>query len=176
MKLQCPAITKKNKPCPIQGEEKRNGWCHVHDPNGKFQKQCEARKYGNINKVNKKFSQQVELAEIGQRKKKNSDTRCVYIFHIGNGIYKIGLSHKWRQRIKSLKASNPWITPVAICYCRDCHFIEHGIHATYHKYRIERELFKLPIVILWDIIDRLQLFGNVDIFNNNIFQENLSEK
>lgn len=34
--LKCPAITKKGQRCPIDGEEWRNGWCHVHDPNGKM--------------------------------------------------------------------------------------------------------------------------------------------
>lgn len=34
--LRCPALTKKGTPCPIDAEESRNGWCHVHDPNGKM--------------------------------------------------------------------------------------------------------------------------------------------
>ena len=33
--IKCPAITQKGTPCPIDGEDFRNGWCHVHDPNGK---------------------------------------------------------------------------------------------------------------------------------------------
>jgi hypothetical protein len=32
--IKCPAITNRLKPCPIPGESKRNGFCHVHDPNG----------------------------------------------------------------------------------------------------------------------------------------------
>jgi hypothetical protein len=32
--IQCPAITAKGLPCPIDGEKDRNNWCHVHDPKG----------------------------------------------------------------------------------------------------------------------------------------------
>ena len=35
--IRCPAMTAKGKPCPIDGEEIRNGWCHVHDPVGENQ-------------------------------------------------------------------------------------------------------------------------------------------
>lgn len=33
--IKCSAITNNMKPCPIPGEAKRNGFCHVHDPHGK---------------------------------------------------------------------------------------------------------------------------------------------
>ncbi len=33
--IKCPTLTNKLKHCPIPGEAKRNGYCHVHDPKGK---------------------------------------------------------------------------------------------------------------------------------------------
>lgn len=33
--IDCPSVTNNLKPCPIPGESKRNGYCHVHDPHGK---------------------------------------------------------------------------------------------------------------------------------------------
>lgn len=33
----CNATTRKGEPCPIGAEE--SGPCHVHDPNGKYQRQ-----------------------------------------------------------------------------------------------------------------------------------------
>jgi len=41
--ISCPVITNKLKPCPIPGESKRNGYCHVHDPNGKQAKKHKDR-------------------------------------------------------------------------------------------------------------------------------------
>lgn len=41
--MQCPAITRKGIPCPIFGEIERDGYCHVHDPNGKFMQQKKSR-------------------------------------------------------------------------------------------------------------------------------------
>lgn len=35
----CPATTREGNPCPLKSEEARGGWCHVHDPNGTFQRQ-----------------------------------------------------------------------------------------------------------------------------------------
>jgi len=54
--IKCPAITRKGKECPIGGEEWRNGWCHVHDPNGEM-----------VNKTKRKvkaFSLEYNLREI----------------------------------------------------------------------------------------------------------------
>ena len=54
--IKCPAITRKGKSCPIGGEEWRNGWCHVHDPNGEM-----------VNKTKRKakaFSLEYNLREI----------------------------------------------------------------------------------------------------------------
>lgn len=59
--IQCPAVTQKGKPCPIDGEKDRNGWCHIHDPNGDNQtriKQVRKHKAQNQGKsgiVNKKI-------------------------------------------------------------------------------------------------------------------------
>ena len=37
--MQCKARTSKGRQCNIPGEIARGGYCHVHDPNGKFQRQ-----------------------------------------------------------------------------------------------------------------------------------------
>lgn len=37
--MQCKAKTATGKPCRIPGEESRDGLCHTHDPNGKYQLQ-----------------------------------------------------------------------------------------------------------------------------------------
>jgi hypothetical protein len=37
--MQCVAKTSTGNPCKVKGEEIRNGLCHVHDPNGKYQVQ-----------------------------------------------------------------------------------------------------------------------------------------
>lgn len=42
----CRAITKSNKPCSIEVESfRKNGLCHVHDPNGKFKIQQRNKGY-----------------------------------------------------------------------------------------------------------------------------------
>ena len=41
---KCPAITRAGNLCPIGGEEERGGYCHVHDPEGTYQKQQKDRK------------------------------------------------------------------------------------------------------------------------------------
>lgn len=38
-RLQCPRTTRKGKPCGIPGEATRDGYCHVHDPQGKYRQQ-----------------------------------------------------------------------------------------------------------------------------------------
>jgi hypothetical protein len=37
--MECIAKTSTGNPCKVRGEESRNGLCHVHDPNGKYQVQ-----------------------------------------------------------------------------------------------------------------------------------------
>lgn len=37
--MQCRAKTATGNPCRVPGEESRDGFCHVHDPNGKYQQQ-----------------------------------------------------------------------------------------------------------------------------------------
>lgn len=37
MSSRCPALTKRGRPCPI--DPGPGGWCHIHDPGGKFQQQ-----------------------------------------------------------------------------------------------------------------------------------------
>lgn len=39
--MQCSAVTKKKKRCPI--EARGNGLCHVHDPTGLFRQQQQAK-------------------------------------------------------------------------------------------------------------------------------------
>ena len=41
---KCPAITRAGNLCPIGGEEERGGYCHVHDPEGTYQKQQKNKK------------------------------------------------------------------------------------------------------------------------------------
>jgi len=41
---RCPAITRAGNPCPIGGEDERSGYCHVHDPEGTYQKQQKNKK------------------------------------------------------------------------------------------------------------------------------------
>jgi hypothetical protein len=41
---RCPAITRAGNLCPIGGEEERDGFCHVHDPNGTYQKQQKSKR------------------------------------------------------------------------------------------------------------------------------------
>lgn len=41
---RCPAITRAGNPCPIGGEDERGGYCHVHDPEGTYQKQQKNKK------------------------------------------------------------------------------------------------------------------------------------
>jgi hypothetical protein len=36
---RCLAVTNVGKPCTILAEKFRKGYCHVHDPNGKFRQQ-----------------------------------------------------------------------------------------------------------------------------------------
>jgi hypothetical protein len=36
---QCPWVTRKGRPCSTPGESRRDGYCHVHDPDGTFAKQ-----------------------------------------------------------------------------------------------------------------------------------------
>jgi hypothetical protein len=43
---KCNAITKKKRPCPILVEAWRtSGFCHVHDPAGKFREQTKKKGY-----------------------------------------------------------------------------------------------------------------------------------
>lgn len=52
--IKCPAITQKGNPCPIDGEDFRNGWCHVHDPNGKSREHINHRRKFKEARVNLK--------------------------------------------------------------------------------------------------------------------------
>lgn len=45
--MKCRAKTKKGRQCSIEGEPERDGYCHVHDPNGEYQRQHK-KKYPNI--------------------------------------------------------------------------------------------------------------------------------
>ena len=31
---QCPGETRTGRPCLVEGERRRGGWCHLHDPDG----------------------------------------------------------------------------------------------------------------------------------------------
>jgi hypothetical protein len=44
--MKCRALTRKQRPCPLQVKRK-NGLCHVHDPNGKFRMQQKSKGYLN---------------------------------------------------------------------------------------------------------------------------------
>lgn len=44
--MRCKALTKKKTPCSIDVEDfRKNGLCHVHDPNGKFKIQQRNKGY-----------------------------------------------------------------------------------------------------------------------------------
>jgi hypothetical protein len=50
--MNCSATTKKNKPCPIPLESwRKNGLCHVHDPERKFRQQQGKKGYKNHTKI-----------------------------------------------------------------------------------------------------------------------------
>jgi len=68
------------------------------------------------------------------------DQDSVYIFHLGfRGVYKVGYSRNWKQRLKSLQAGNPNITPVLVI--AGTKVLEKAIHRAWKGFRLERETF-----------------------------------
>ena len=57
--MKCWAKTATGKPCRVPGEESRDGLCHVHDPNGKYQLQ------------HPDFAKAVKLIQEGKRDSKS---------------------------------------------------------------------------------------------------------
>ncbi len=45
--MLCKAKTNANQPCSHFGEVNRNGFCHIHDPEGEFRKQVERNRATN---------------------------------------------------------------------------------------------------------------------------------
>jgi len=100
--LRCPAMTAKGKPCPIGGEEIRNGWCHVHDPVGENQtrikhiRELKAANGGKSGLKNKKIlAKEQQLKEAiainieGQCYELMND-KCKCDFHIAANIARYG--------------------------------------------------------------------------------------
>ena len=74
MQKACKAITKKKKPCPIGVDPWRtNGFCHVHDPNGKFRQQQKKKGYKN-------GPGQGNAKEEGQRRKREKNKGAKFFF------------------------------------------------------------------------------------------------
>lgn len=94
---QCPCITKKNKPCPIPGEKERNGFCHVHDPRGKFRKKHGYKKRKRtptkLRKAKRKASKQLKNELIKEIKAGNSS--------IGKKRQELRQTDEWQRLAKN---------------------------------------------------------------------------
>jgi len=75
--------------------------------------------------------------------KKNGHEGHVYVFYIGDGLYKIGRTYDVQKRIKTLRAGNPNIKCVWSAWSRDCFELEKRIHVFMKQYHVDREFFRL---------------------------------
>ena len=68
----------------------------------------------------------------------------VYMFDLGfDGLYKIGHTREWKQRLAKLSAANPRLSVVAVAAVHNKNHIEKALHQRLKRHRVERELFKL---------------------------------
>jgi predicted GIY-YIG superfamily endonuclease len=93
--------------------------------------------------------------------KKSKSKKVVYIITTKefNGIYKIGIAHDVRKRIKALQTGCPYQLYAVGCYkVRKPATVEKMIHLVLYKKRIRGEWFKLLEVDLVYINTFMQTF------------------
>jgi hypothetical protein len=134
--MQCIANKNNGEPCGNTGERERNGYCHIHDPKGLFRLQN------------------------GKRRKRTTKNSFIYLFDIGfDGLYKIGHTRDWKQRLSALGAANPRLLAVAVIEVEDRHIIEKEIHQSFDGHRLHRELFKLPDPLV--VVRLMEEYGKI---------------
>lgn len=68
----------------------------------------------------------------------------VYIFSIGHdNLYKIGCTENVENRLKHLRAGNPFLRCVWSAWTKDKNALESEIHYKMRKFHVDREIFKL---------------------------------
>lgn len=84
-----------------------------------------------------------EALDKACEEKKGGKDGYVYVFSLGDGLYKIGCTHDIRRRTKEFRASNPKVNCVWSSWCTDMLALEKSIHEIMKSNRIEREIFHL---------------------------------
>lgn len=67
----------------------------------------------------------------------------VYIFKVGEGLYKIGMTTNIKNRLKALEASCPNILCIWSAKVRDRYFAEKDLHNFFKKKKNKREIYIL---------------------------------
>lgn len=67
----------------------------------------------------------------------------LYIFKIGDNLYKIGMTTNIKKRIKALSASCPSLQCIWTARVRDRIFAEQDLHKAFESQKLEREVYTL---------------------------------
>lgn len=100
-------------------------------------------KYSNTKSV-KQWRRNDHNFEMACTEKKNGHEGHVYVFYIGEDLYKIGRTFDVQKRLHSLRAGNPSIRCVWSAWSRDSYELEKLIHVSMKKHHVDREFFRLP--------------------------------
>lgn len=132
--LRCTATTKRGKPCwmPKMPDE---DVCKVH-----------------LRRRKKRETAEHKVEQAG----------WVYVFDTnftvkGGRIYKIGYTtQKVTKRERALQAANPYGRVLLAAYVRGVRQVEEDVHNQVRRYRVQRELFKLPMDKVREVRDYLE--------------------
>jgi hypothetical protein len=77
---------------------------------------------------------------------KHDNSGYVYIFSVGENLYKVGKARNWKARLFTFQAANPEIKMVHVVSVRNRHKAEIAAHEYINKKKVKREIFRLDQV------------------------------
>jgi hypothetical protein len=102
------------------------------------------RSYNSKKRQNKiRWSRRARINGHAPQEGQRGGAGYVYIFDVGDGLYKIGVSGNWQSRMATLGASNPNIRIVMAIRVGSAKQCEMHLHVTFRDVHHNREMFRL---------------------------------
>ena len=166
--MNCKAITKNGNQCRVRADD--SGFCNVHkyqrrvltiDDDETLRELIERdativeiraklrvrphNLYRRLQRLGIKKSIKSMRQDVRNERKLKRRARdnsgCIYMFWLGfPGMYKIGFTVNWKQRIEALRASNPYLKPVVVF--NGSQRVEKALHRKLADRCMEREIFQ----------------------------------
>lgn len=90
-----------------------------------------------------RWARRARINDHAPQEEQSGEYGYVYIFDIGDGVYKVGMSGNWQARMAALGASNPNIKMIVAIRVQNAKHCETHLHVTFKSVHLKREMFRL---------------------------------